>query len=48
MNSNKRVVIQVFFLVMSVVLIGLGISNNEPFDVMNKAIRICFECIGIG
>lgn len=28
--------------------IGLGICQNGHADMMNKAIRICFECIGIG
>ncbi len=30
------------------VFIAIGISQNGHIDVMNKAIRICFECIGIG
>lgn len=29
-------------------LILLGISQKGYVDVMNKAIWICFECIGIG
>lgn len=32
----------------AVIFIAMGISQNGHLDVMNKAIRICFECIGIG
>ena len=35
-------------LVAAVMLILLGISRNDFRDVKNKAIRICYECIGIG
>ena len=30
------------------VLVIAGICNKDYIDVMNKAIRICYECIGIG
>lgn len=32
----------------AVILIVIGILRNDVNDVMNKAIRICYECIGIG
>ncbi len=32
----------------AIVLILLGISQKGYVDMMNKAIWICFECIGIG
>ncbi len=32
----------------AVVLLVLGIVRNGHMDVRNKAIRICYECIGIG
>ena len=35
-------------LVAAVMLILLGISQNDFRDVKNKAIRICYEGIGIG
>lgn len=35
-------------LIAAVLLIILGISHNDFRDVKNKAIRICYECIGIG
>lgn len=30
------------------VLVVVGICNKDYIDVMNKAVRICYECIGIG
>ena len=30
------------------VLLILGIFQNGPADIRNKAVRICYECIGIG
>ncbi len=35
-------------LIAAVVLLLLGIFQNGYTDVKNKAIRICYECIGIG
>lgn len=32
----------------AVILILAGVLRNDDNDVMNKAIRICYECIGIG
>lgn len=35
-------------LIAALVLILLGISQKDFTDIKNKAIRICYECIGIG
>lgn len=32
----------------AVILLILGLTQNGQTDVKNKAIRICYECIGIG
>lgn len=32
----------------ALVLILIGIATGEPFDVMQKAVNICLECIGVG
>ena len=32
----------------AVLCIGLGIAQEQPNAVLQKAIRICLECIGIG
>lgn len=40
--------ITVLFLVVGAVFLSLGIWREEYTVVMNKAINICLECIGIG
>lgn len=35
-------------LITALVLILVGINQNGFQDIKNKAIRICYECIGIG
>ncbi len=35
-------------LVAAAALILAGISQKDFTDIKNKAIRICYECIGIG
>ncbi len=35
-------------LIAAVLLLLAGIANHGFQDVKNKAIRICYECIGIG
>lgn len=35
-------------LVMSLLLIGTGIMKQEHTEVLQKAVKICLECIGIG
>lgn len=41
-------VIRFGLLAAAVILLMSGISRNGFTDVKNKAIRICYECIGIG
>lgn len=45
---NKRKVLRLVFLILAVVLIGLGIYTGDYLGVLRKATMICFECIGIG
>lgn len=35
-------------LIVAIVLILIGLDQNGFRDIRNKAIRICYECIGIG
>ncbi len=46
--KNKRKLLTIALLIASVVLICLGIAVNEPSTVLNKAVHVCMECIGIG
>lgn len=45
---NKTNIVTIGLLVVSVVLIAAGVFMGEPDVVLNKAINICMECIGIG
>ena len=54
MNENKTKedrmpsALRIFFLILAAVLIIIGLLNKEYITVLNKAVRICLECIGIG
>ena len=41
-------VAQVILIVLAAVMIVAGIFNGSANDVLQKAIRICTECIGLG
>lgn len=50
-NKNTGIcpaVIRLVLLAAAVILLMLGIARNGFADVKNKAVRICYECIGIG
>lgn len=44
----KRNIIQKGLLLIAILLLFVGIHENGFKDIRNKAIRICYECIGIG
>jgi hypothetical protein len=49
--NHKRVFLlcaQIFLLCAGAVCLGLGISRGEPAQVLQKAILVCLECIGLG
>ena len=46
--GQRRNLITIALLVISVALIVAGVINGEPEVVLNKAINVCMECIGIG
>ncbi len=35
-------------LILGLLMIGVGIWRGEPRLILEKAIRVCLECIGIG
>ncbi|EOS39638.1 hypothetical protein C809_04557 [Lachnospiraceae bacterium MD335] len=45
---NKRSVVSAGILALSVLMIGIGVANKEHLEVMQKAVMVCLECIGIG
>lgn len=32
----------------ALVLLLLGLLRQEPLDILQKAVKLCLECIGIG
>ena len=47
MNKTAKI-IRGSVLAAAVLLLILGLFQNGPADIRNKAVRICYECIGIG
>ena len=50
MNNTMRLrpKIQILILALSMVLLTIGVIRGEPWRIMEFAIFICLECIGIG
>lgn len=46
--NYKLKIVQFMLLAVSVLFIGIGLMRQEHLEVMQKAVRICLECIGIG
>jgi len=46
--NRKFIILQVFIILLSISLILIGIYRNEVQIILQKAIYICLECIGIG
>lgn len=40
--------LRTIFIVLGLVLVVIGICTGDFVDVFHKAIKICYECIGIG
>ena len=47
-SKKKLNVLRALILIIALAMVGLGIFSNGYNDVKNKAIRICYECMGIG
>lgn len=48
MNRNIVPLVRFIVLGISLALIVIGILRREHLEVLQKAVRICLECIGIG
>lgn len=44
----REKIIRKGLLVAAIVLILVGLGQNGFQEIKNKAVRICYECIGIG
>lgn len=47
-SGNKRLALGLALLALGAASIALGISRGEAAVVLQKAVNICFECIGLG
>lgn len=48
LKQRERTALRLGVLALAVVLIGIGLARQEQAEVLQKAVRICLECIGIG
>lgn len=46
--QNKRFVLSVSVFLLAIVFICYGAARGEISIVLNKAVNICLECIGLG
>ncbi len=47
-SVNKKLAARLIVLIIAVLLMVSGLKSNGFKDVRNKAIMICYECMGIG
>ncbi|MGI6176606.1 MAG: CD1871A family CXXC motif-containing protein [Christensenellales bacterium] len=45
---TQKIWLSVLLLGIGVLFICIGVLREEHLTVLRKAVRICFECIGIG
>lgn len=45
---SKKALLQIALLVCGMVMIYFGINRGEAAMVLNKAVKLCLECVGIG
>lgn len=48
MDSSKKRIVQLIVIVAAAGMIVYGVYRGEVSIVLNKAINICLECIGLG
>ena len=48
MSRNKKIAVQALGLSVAAVMIVYGVSRGETAIILNKAVNICLECIGLG
>lgn len=48
MNRSRVIAIQTVLLFVAILMIAYGFFRGEAAVILNKAINICLECIGLG
>ena len=48
LKRNRRLLLQAVCLTLGAGLCGIGLVRGEADIVLQKAVKICLECIGIG
>ena len=48
MKANAVPWLRYGLLGVALVLLALGLLRQEPLDLLQKAVKVCLECIGIG
>lgn len=48
MDKRKRRIVRVIALLLGIFLLMIGIWRGETDVILQKAIFVCYECIGIG
>ena len=48
MKKDKKTLLGLSLAAVGAVMMAVGAAEGEYRDVLEKAIRICLECIGIG
>ncbi len=44
----NRIAVCVVLIALGTVLIVFGVANGDVDEVLQKSIRVCLECVGIG
>lgn len=47
-NVNSIRIIRFLVLFLAVAFLAVGVARKEYIEVLQKAVKICLECIGIG
>lgn len=45
---SKKAGVQILFLLLGIAFLVCGVMRGEADTVLNKAIKLCLECVGIG
>lgn len=48
MNNKSVLGLRWGLLGAALLLLAMGLLRQEPLDVLQKAVKLCLECVGIG